>query len=78
MICHGRLGRDSQIAFMKIGCAIDSSDSKQYKPEYMANSAGRECKIPLHEALSQLEEQVRLTFIGARRSVCATEMYLMT
>jgi hypothetical protein len=26
----------------------------------MANSAGQECKIPLHEAFGQLEEEVSL------------------
>ena len=42
----------------KYSVLTNTSINKKWKPEYMSKAAGKECKIPLHLALDELEAQV--------------------
>ena len=42
----------------KFSLLTNTSINKKWKPEYMANSAGNGCKMPLHAAFDELEAQV--------------------
>ena len=41
----------------KFSLLTNTSINKKWKPEYMANSAGNGCKMPLHAAFDELEAQ---------------------
>jgi hypothetical protein len=42
----------------KFSLLTNTSINKKYKPEYFSSAAGKDCKIPLHAAMDELENHV--------------------
>ena len=46
----------------KYSLLTNTSINKKYKTEYMSSAAGKDCKIPLHVAMDELENHVSFSF----------------
>jgi hypothetical protein len=46
----------------KYSLLTNTSINKKYKTEYMSSAAGKDCKIPLHVAMDELENHVSVSF----------------
>ena len=46
----------------KYSLLTNTSINKKYKPEWISSAAGKDCKIPLHAVMDELENHVSVPF----------------